>query len=161
MKSPDIIAALRRHHGVGAQHAMGAEPWAFLVEFKIGAAFQCDSRIDALAVRMGRPSGRPPFERIAYEVKVSRSDLLRELASPAKRHHAESIAHRWVLATPVGLVRPGELPEGAGLVEVTERGVRWRETGTVTTPTAPDHFIAALARRGSRAEEALRRLETA
>ena len=89
-------------------------------------------------------------ERIAYEVKVSRSDLMRELANPYKRSHAEKVCHRWVLATPPGLVRMGELPDGAGLVEIHPQGVRWVEQGVRKDCESPDFFVASLARRASR-----------
>jgi hypothetical protein len=119
VKSIDILDALRKHHGVIRKWPQGTEPWAFLEEFTIGTAFRCSRRIDALAIRTGAD-----LERIAYEVKVSRSDLVLELKNPWKRHFAEEVANRWVLATPPGLVRKGELPEGAGLVELHPRGIR-------------------------------------
>lgn len=152
MKASEILTALRRHHGILRDWPMGVGPWALLEEFPIGVAFKCESRIDALAVRTGGD-----MERIAYEVKVSRSDLLKELKFPGKRFHAERVCNRWVLATPPGLVRPGELPEGAGLVEIHTQGVRWIEQGTKTAAESPAYFVASLARRASRAEEQLRR----
>lgn len=144
----EILAALRRHHGRGSL----AEEWAFLVELNVATGGEAQ-RIDALACNLWR-SGR--YERIAYEVKVSRSDLLRELARPSKRAAALALAHRWVLATPVGLVRDGELPAGAGLVEVDARGVHWRAKGTPSEPgPVPETLLAAIARRATRAERRL------
>jgi hypothetical protein len=150
MTSAEIIEALRRHHGLMRTWPMGTEPWAVIKEFKVGTGLRVESRIDALAVKMGYP-----HERIAYEVKVSRSDLLKELRNPAKRHHAETVANRWVLATPPGLMKISELPLGAGLVEIHNRGVRWVVHGIKHDCDAPPYFVASLARRASRAESKL------
>jgi hypothetical protein len=51
--------------------------------------------------------------RTAIEVKVSRSDWLRE--SDEKRRAWRSITHRFVYACPVGLIHPEEIPDGIGL----------------------------------------------
>lgn len=72
--------------------------------------------IDVFAQRFWRHG--PGFQRVAYEVKVSRSDLLAELRRPQKRSLALELSNRFYFATPPGLVRPGELPEECGLVEV-------------------------------------------
>lgn len=157
MKSSEILLALRRHHGIMRNHPMNAEPWAFLEEFTIGTAFTCASRIDALAIQTGRP-----HTRIAYEVKVSRSDLVAELKNPYKRRSAELVTNRWVLATPPGLVRGlEELPENAGLVEIWPKGVRWIAKGVTHECKSPDYFVASLARRASRAEERIRQVKSA
>lgn len=156
LTSKEILLALKRHHGLFRSWPMNAEPWAFIEELQIGTAWQCLSRIDALAVKTGRSTHKLPNgqivtnERIAYEVKVSRSDLIRELKNPWKRQAALSVAHRWVLATPPGLVRDGELPEGAGLVEVHPRGVRWIAQGELTACESPEYFVASIARRATR-----------
>lgn len=152
MTSAEILLALRRHHGIIRDHPMNAEPWAFLEEFTIGTAFRCASRIDALVIQTGRP-----HTRIAYEVKVSRSDLVSELKNPYKRRNAELITNRWVLATPPGLVRGlEELPDNAGLVEIWPQGVKWLAEGITRECESPDYFVASLARRASRAEEKIR-----
>lgn len=47
-------------------------------------------------------------ERIGYEVKVSRSDLRRELLCPEKREPYKAHVHRLFLATPAGLLTDDE-----------------------------------------------------
>lgn len=90
------------------------------------------------------------YVRIAYEIKVSRSDFARELADPRKRQAAESISNECYFATPPGLVMVDEVPEGWGLIEATKGGMRvkkramWRDVDK-----APVSFVAALARRTS------------
>lgn len=90
------------------------------------------------------------YVRISYEIKVSRADFSRELADPRKRKDAESLSNECYFATPPGLVRVDEVPEGWGLIEATKGGMKvkkramWRE---VEKP--PASFVAALARRTS------------
>lgn len=52
-----------------------------------------------------------------HEVKVSRSDWLHELADPTKAEAFKQFCNRWWLVVPdASIVRPGELPEGWGLL---------------------------------------------
>lgn len=55
---------------------------------------------------------------VAYEVKVSRSDFLREIAKPSKREPAMAVSNLFYFAAPRGLIAPSEIPEECGLVEV-------------------------------------------
>lgn len=76
-------------------------------------------RIDALLVS--------PSERIAIEIKVSRSDFLADVRSPEKQAPWRALAHRHAFACPEGLIRPDEVPDGSGLLYVTPG--RTRENG--------------------------------
>lgn len=123
--------------------------------------------IDVLAVRCWS-GGKQGNERIAFEVKVSRSDYRNE--TPEKRAPAEVSAHRCVYVVPAGLIQPAELPPGWGLVEVYENrtdrpptsrplGGRalWRKYADRRDPTCDlDYLVAAGFRRASRAEQAIR-----
>lgn len=52
-----------------------------------------------------------------HEVKVSRSDWLHELADPSKADAFKRYCNRWWLVVPdASIVRPGELPDGWGLL---------------------------------------------
>lgn len=52
-----------------------------------------------------------------HEVKVSRSDWLHELEQPDKAEAFKRYMDRWWLVVPdTSIVRPGELPEGWGLI---------------------------------------------
>lgn len=58
-----------------------------------------------------------------HEVKVSRSDWLHELADPSKAEAFKRYAHHWWLVVPdASIVRPGELPDGWGMLAF--RGAR-------------------------------------
>lgn len=64
------------------------------------------------------PSG--DSHRIAYEVKVRRSDFVRELEHPGKRRWAEDHFHDTYFVAPHGLLQPDEMPEGWGLLQATK-----------------------------------------
>jgi len=80
--------------------------------------------IDALAIHCWRGRGKVPHERVAYEVKVSRSDVRREIARPYKRAGAMAIADRFYFACPELLILAQEVPAGCGLVWVGPRRTR-------------------------------------
>jgi hypothetical protein len=125
-----------------------------------------DRRIDALAVRCWS-AGRG-FERIAFEVKVSRQDFRNE--TPEKRAPSEAIAHLCTYVAPAGIIPVPELPPGWGLIEVYDnpadrpttrspvggRGL-WKVKPKRRKPVAElDDLAAMLARRASRAEQSIR-----
>lgn len=76
--------------------------------------------IDVLAMRFW--SGGQGMVRVAYEVKVSRADFRQEIKKPEKRALAMELTHLFFFATPKGLVKPAEVPEGCGLVEIDDDG---------------------------------------
>lgn len=55
-----------------------------------------------------------------HEVKVSRADWLTELRDPEKAEAFRPYMHHWWLVVPdASIVRPGELPEGWGLLALS------------------------------------------
>jgi hypothetical protein len=82
------------------------------------------------------------------EIKVSRSDWLRELKDPAK---AEAFmcwcSHWWLAAANVSIARPEELPSGWGLMVATRRGLIARVPAPRRdVPPIPPESIASLLR---------------
>lgn len=73
-------------------------PWTVVEEWR---------GIDVLAVSAWSSVGK--YARVGYEVKVSRSDLRRELLRPSKRASNVAWCNEFYLAVPVGLLRPDEL----------------------------------------------------
>lgn len=59
-----------------------------------------------------------------HEIKVSRSDWLRELDDPAKAEAWWPYCNRFWIAAPPGIVDPAELPPGWGLMELPATGKR-------------------------------------
>lgn len=59
-----------------------------------------------------------------HEVKVSRSDWLRELADPSKAETFKRFMHHWwLVVSDASIVRDGELPEGWGLIVLGKNGL--------------------------------------
>lgn len=63
------------------------------------------------------------FLAVAYEVKISRSDFLSDVTSGKALRYLE-FAGSLVYATPKGMVRKDEIPDGCGLIE--RSGTGWR-----------------------------------
>ena len=179
-----VVDALRVSYGVDTSN-LSTDEWALLTEVPLrtgrpgyapGTAgyWTANQRtIDVMLVRAW--SGKPGFQRIAFEVKVSRSDYKNE--TDLKRAPAEASAHQCYYLTPAGLIKPEELPPGWGLMEVyTDRrsydaargwpvggGVGLIKTRIRSVKGNPacdmDYLVSAFARRASRAEERIRRGE--
>ena len=120
-------------------------------------------RIDYLLMRISRRS-QPRHERIALEVKVTRSDFKRD--TDAKRAAWFAVADRFAYVAPAGMIQPEELPAGCGLMEYNPEAVfgsdvlKWKVLAPKKAePPIPfdTQFFAYLFGRASRAEDALRR----
>lgn len=157
MNAADVIEALRAYHSPAKGWVTVAEAPCVLgmratllvnPDAPTGVSVVGDQRIDLFAVNVW-PSNR--FERVAYEIKVSRSDWLREVAQPGKSLAARLLANRFVVAAPTGIVKRSELPDGWGLVEVRDDGslytVRAGAHRDVADP--PLEFLYALLRTGT------------
>lgn len=160
-----IKALLRLRH---EQPRADWSAWAFFDEFipGTGTAPSASSRIDAWAINVW-PSGG--FVTIAYEIKISRSDFLRELKDMHKRDWALTFSDQFYFVAPYGLINRAELPADCGLVEVSKVGARGmykldeqRYNMRVKVKPAPRQkrpapswaLLASVARRACRAESA-------
>lgn len=101
--------------------------WAGLVEVQAtppqdGTAYGDPAgkprRIDLLLIRKPRKPELGDLELLAVEVKVSRADFLSDVRNPHKQAAWRNLAHRHAFAAPAGLIAPGEVPDGSGLIEV-------------------------------------------
>lgn len=99
----------------------GSGEFAFMRQVRNDAGFDASRTFDAVAVHLWPSRG---FVVEVIEVKVSRSDWLRELRDPAKAEAAHVVGDRFIIAAPAGIVKHEELPPGWGLLEVTEKRVR-------------------------------------
>lgn len=142
-KATERILWLLRHRHTGRRK----EEWALFTELRNAVGFGPARYLDLLALGTWKSSG---YRAVAYEVKVSRADFARELANPEKRAFAESIAEECYFATPAGLVRPDEVPEGWGLIVAQANGLKVMKRPTQRTPRPwPREFVCAIARRAA------------
>lgn len=81
--------------------------WASELSFNDGAR-----RCDFWCISANSSAG---FLATAYEIKISRSDFKRD--THAKQREARLFSDRFYYVAPVGLIRPEELPDWAGLME--------------------------------------------
>jgi hypothetical protein len=138
----DISAALRTLHI--------SPEWSFFEEVTDEIR-----RFDAFAMNLW--SSRR-YERVAYEVKMTRQDFKRELDDPIKRRAGLLASNRFYFATPMGLVRPEEIPLECGLIEIDDIGrphqtvhAPWRDVETISC-----HLAAACMKRAYLEQEAVR-----
>ena len=109
---------LAERHGISAaasRTSMSRE-WALFFELRNGTGFGRQERyVDAFAMNL-YPSKK--HWRVAYEIKVSRSDFLGELKKPEKRQFGFEISNEfWYVCAP-GVAKPEEIPQDCGLLEV-------------------------------------------
>lgn len=93
------------------------------------------------------------FHRIAYEIKVSRSDFSAELRKPAKRKPALLLANQFFFVAPKGIVPAEKLPIDSGLIEACRMKAghlvlkKVVEAPWLDTEPATWGFVASLIRR--------------
>ena len=139
MTAADIYESLAAYHA--------APEWAIFPEVSNATGGRSTRRADAVAMNLWPSRG---LEIRAIEIKVSRSDLKRELTDPAKADAIAKFAHTFWLATPAGLVNGSPLPLGWGLFEIDEDACKVklaavpRPQEEVQAPTRA--FVAAMMR---------------
>ena len=99
------------------------------------------------------------YERVAYEIKVSRADFLKELSDPGKRHFALALSNRFYFVLPDGVADKWEIPDGCGMMLYRNGSVRvhkqvpWKEI--VEWPLG---FVASFGRRLAQARDSAGRV---
>lgn len=134
----EVRAALRLRYPAGT--------FALMEEVGNGTGFKCNRHADAVAVGLW-PSRGLFVEGI--EIKVGRSDWLKELSQPDK---ADDIAKWcdfwWVAAGSDDIVREGELPPNWGLLVLKGGKMLCKKQAPKLDPQALDRaFVAAMFRR--------------
>ena len=85
--------------------------WAVVHELRAGVGFSSrgvDQRIDVVAFNCWPSKG---WHRLAFEIKRTRQDFMREIERPQKRQWVEENFHQTYFVTPHGLVKYDEVPE--------------------------------------------------
>jgi hypothetical protein len=111
MTEGDMIAALHARYG----HVGGnGRRWAVAGGVRSSAGFDARRTADFIAMDTWPSKG---LEIHGHEVKVTRSDWLRELKEPEKAAEFIPYVNRWWIVVPnPAIVGLGELPDGWGLM---------------------------------------------
>jgi hypothetical protein len=126
MTERDMLDMLHRRYGQQSYNgAVSARRYICAEHVRARAGFDCRTA-DFIAVDTWESSMRQGWLTVhGVEVKVSRSDWLRELKDPGKAAEGMRYAsHRWLAVPHASIVRDGELPDGWGLLHyVRNRGL--------------------------------------
>lgn len=120
---------------------------AFIREFRAGTGYSYGGRTDAIAMHLWPSQG---LELIGYEVKISRSDWLREIKQPEKAY-LKRFCDRWYLIVPDrDLVKLDELPDDWGLKVIEDGCVKTIVEAEQLYPRPLNRdFLASLMRRAT------------
>jgi len=137
MTAARILGLLRERH---------SDPeWVFFSE--LATSGTNDTRyMDAFVINVWKSN---KFRRIAYEIKVSRADLMKELTKdPEKRLAAMKLSNLFFYVVPAGLVDKKEIPEGCGLIEANKGGLRTKLAAKYREVDDPNFaFVARMVQR--------------
>jgi hypothetical protein len=89
--------------------------WIGIEELRAGTGFSCGREIDLYCISQYARDGYG--YSIAFEIKVSKSDFKNEIADPDKRAPFVENSNQFYYVTPPGILDPGEIPQGCGLME--------------------------------------------
>lgn len=110
--------------------------------------------IDAVVVSLWPSKG---LHRMAFEIKVARSDFLRELERPAKNGWARSMFHQFWYIAPSSVVKEGELPDGVGWMKPHGSSLQIvRHARHNDEPEFDDMLLASLCRAARHSAEVLK-----
>ena len=143
MRTPEVKSLLRAR--------FCSPEWAIFFEVGDGTGAAQRRWADAVAMNMYPSRG---LEIHGFEIKVSRSDWLRELKNPEKSSTVQQYCDRWWIVAPKDIVKPGELPPTWGHYDVTPGGIRQLVAApkleAIPTTRA---FMAAMMRRAGGVDE--------
>jgi hypothetical protein len=115
-----------------------------LEEVANGTGARCGSWVDMAVFELWPSRG---LIRRAIEIKVSRSDFLRELANKDKNHWARQAFHEFWFAAPSDVVKETELPEGVGLYVPHGDSMAVKRAAAMRhDPVLNDHLLASFMR---------------
>lgn len=130
-KTAMVLAALQQHHARARGNGLSAA-WVYAEEVRVSTGFSggvhlprellgtSEQRIDAFAIHTWPSKG---WVRRAYEVKVSRSDLRKELSDHDKSAAARFLSNQFVLVVHDSVpVTKGEVPPSWGLWRCSDDG---------------------------------------
>ncbi|WP_060340827.1 hypothetical protein [Burkholderia ubonensis] len=144
MQTAEVKAALRAR--------FCSPEWALFFEVADATGARHNRWADAVAMNLWPSRGLAIH---GMEVKVSRSDWLRELKDPSKSAPVQRYCDHWWIVAPAGVLKDGELPPTWGHYEVKSGGTLREIVAAPKLESEPvtRQFVAALMRRASAADE--------
>lgn len=135
--TPEIRAAIATR--------FAAPEWALFFEVPSGTGANAHRRADAVAMNLYPSRG---LEIHGFEVKIARSDWLRELKDPDKSASVQMRCDRWWICTDDDkIVKDGELPPTWGLMVLRSgKLVVKMQAPALATPPIDRAFVASLLR---------------
>ncbi len=98
------------------QERYSSPEWLTFAEMRISTGYtRGEERIDFWVMNTYPALA---YHRIAFEIKVSRSDFSAELRKPAKRKPALLLSNQFYFVAPAGVIPVERIPIDAGLMEV-------------------------------------------
>ncbi len=128
--------------------------WAFFSELHRGTGYRSfrrktnpEQRFDGWAINCYPSKGHV---KVAFEIKVSRSDFLSEVNNPNKRKQAIELSNEFYFVVPEGLVEVEEIPDDSGLMVATKDGLRVVKCSPINeNPILDWNFVCSIARRNT------------
>lgn len=120
--------------------------YAIAEHVKSSAGFDARRQADMIVMDLWPGDARGSrLELIGHEVKCSRADWLTEMRDPDKAEAFKRYCHRWYLvAADSSIVKPGELPDGWGLIVRGDTGaLRARVKAPLLTPEPLPYTVLA------------------
>ncbi len=141
--SPDAITTARILGLLRERHS--DQEWSFFEELATSGT-EHERYIDGFAMHLWASK---KWRRIAYEIKVSRADLMGELdRKPEKRVAAMEVSNQFFYVVPTGLFDKRELPQNCGLIEAHKSGLRVKVAARYREIGPPSHaFVARMLQR--------------
>lgn len=170
MTANDILDALDMRHRIFDKFR---REWACFRELRFGTGYGplSDSSIDYYAMNMWPSKNRV---KVSYEIKISKTDLKKDLAQPFKQFPALQVSNEFYYIWPKGMLKREEyqclynrqvasnkskviyIPEWAGVMEVDGTSIKvMKEAQSRPCDSLPWTFVSQIARRACKAETML------
>jgi len=139
-----------------------SDDWACFDQLRLGSGHDCERTIDFFAIHV-HPSKK--HQTLAIEIKISKSDFLRDKCNPDKRLAAMTLCDQFIYAAPKGLLACTEMPKLTALWEYdpeTDQMLdrpHWPSAKVSKLVVPSMSFVASVLRRQCRKESLERRNE--